>query len=108
MDVCDNKIVIGQEDGKLKILDLRYLGKRSINNFDLRMDTVNKGLYYKPKINETNSFQSLTIVPNSENIFCSYDHNAYIVESKSKNSQKSIFEKSIRYCDRNYIKKYPD
>lgn len=49
MDILHHKIVVGQEDGKIKMLDLRNLSKRSINNFDLRMDTFKKGLYYRRK-----------------------------------------------------------
>ncbi len=47
MDFLDDWAAVGQEDGVVKIYDLRNMEKRSVNKFDLRLDTFKKGLYYK-------------------------------------------------------------
>jgi hypothetical protein len=106
MDILEQKVIVGSEDGKIKILDLRNLDKRSVNNFDLRMDTMKKGLFYR-RSNNQQMFSSLKIL-NTSDIFCSYDNSAYVIDSRSKNNQKSVFENSLRYSSRNYITKYPE
>ena len=90
MDVNSHHIAVGQEDGKVRLFDLRHLEKRSVNNFDLRMDTEVKGLYYKRKTNRE-MFSALEIVKDTQDIFCSYDNSAFVIKSSSSHSDFSIF-----------------
>jgi len=36
MDISGKKIVVGSEDGIIRIFDMRKMEKQSINNFDLK------------------------------------------------------------------------
>lgn len=44
----------------------------------------------------------------SKDIFCCYDSSAFVINSRSKKDNSSIFEKTIRCKDREFVRKYPE
>ena len=91
LDISGHNVAVGQEDGIVKLYDLRYFHKRSMNNIDLRMDTEVKGQYYKRKGLNRVLFDSIEIVAGTKDIFCSYDNSAYLISSASRDDHSSMF-----------------